>query len=80
MGSEAARYIPLGCSKTPFSTPTFRALLKSESNMLSETTILLLARTYFLRDWRLANALAALLVECGKQSGGAWARPGAAMR
>ena len=45
--------IPLGCSKTPLSTPVFRALLKSESNIFSVTLMVLLARTYFLRDWRL---------------------------
>lgn len=40
---------PLGCSKTPFSTPDLRDLLKRASNMLSETVMLLLALTYFLR-------------------------------
>ncbi len=45
--------VPLGCSKTPFSTPFLRALLKSESNMASVTVMLLLALTYFLSDWRL---------------------------
>ena len=47
--------IPLGCSKTPFSTPDFRALLKRESNIFSPTLMVLLARTYFLRDWRLVH-------------------------
>ena len=45
--------LPLGCSKMALSTPAFRALLNRESNMLSETVIELLARTYFLSDWRL---------------------------
>ena len=49
--------IPLGCSKTPFSTPTFNALLKRASNMLSVALMVLLALTYFLRDWRLLSAL-----------------------
>lgn len=41
---------PLGCSKTPLSTPFLSALLKRESNCLSEATLrLLLALTYFLR-------------------------------
>lgn len=41
---------PLGCSKTPLSTPFLSALLKRESNCLSEATFrLLLALTYFLR-------------------------------
>ena len=42
--------LPLGCSKTPLSTPFFNALLKSESHMASVTLMVLLALTYFLRD------------------------------
>jgi hypothetical protein len=45
---------PFGCSKTPFSTPVFRALLKRESNCASLVVLILLfALTYFFRDCRL---------------------------
>ena len=47
--------IPLGCSKTPLSTPAFSALLNNESNILSLALIVLLALTYFLSDWRLCH-------------------------
>ena len=47
MQCSAGCDVPLGCSKTPFSTPALIALLKSESNMLSVTVIELFARTYF---------------------------------
>lgn len=49
--------LPFGCSKMPFSTPLFNALLKSESNMLSVAWMALLARTYFLRDCRLSDQI-----------------------
>lgn len=48
--SRKEEHIPFGCSKVPFSTPPFKALLKRLSNMLSMTLILLLALMYFLRD------------------------------
>ena len=42
---------PLGCEKSPFSTPVFRALLNSESNWVSDVVVIvLLALTYFLMD------------------------------
>ncbi len=44
----------MGCWKSPFSTPDFKALLKSESNWVSDVTVmLLLALTYFLMACRL---------------------------
>ena len=44
-----AKHSPLGCWKSPFSTPVFKALLKRESNWSGELTeMLLLAWTYFL--------------------------------
>ena len=45
----------MGCWKTPFSTPAFRALLKSESNMFWVTVMLLLLLTYCLSFWRLVG-------------------------
>ncbi len=45
---------PWAAQRRPFSTPAFSALLKSESNMESDTTLIwLLARTYFFNAWRL---------------------------
>jgi len=55
--------IPLGCSKRPFSTPDFKALLKRESNMPSPTLMVLLALTYFLRDCRLSEWLVSMHVQ-----------------
>lgn len=45
---------PFGCVKSPFSTPVFKALLNSESNWVSDVTVMLLfALTYFLIACRL---------------------------
>lgn len=38
----------MGCWKTPFSTPDFRALLKTESNMFWDRVMLLFVLTYCL--------------------------------
>lgn len=54
-GLQGRGDIPLGCWKTPFSTPVLKALLNSESNMLSETVMVLFALTYFLSDCRLQS-------------------------
>lgn len=45
--------VPFGWANSPFSTPDFNALLKSESNILSVALMLLLALTYFFRATRL---------------------------
>lgn len=54
VSSKQVETIPLGCWKSPFSTPDFKALLNRESNCVSEVTVMLLfALTYFLMACRL---------------------------